>query len=117
MRDLATQASNGTNNTEDTASLNKEYEALKSEIDRIADKTSFNGIKFLSTDKGGAADIKVQLSDASGDTMTIDSLNAKTITTGTLTTLADRATAETEITKLDTAIQKLLMKEQLSVLN
>ena len=29
MRDLATQASNGTNNTEDTASLNKEYEALK----------------------------------------------------------------------------------------
>ena len=49
--------------------------------------------------------------------MTIDSLNAKTITTGTLTTLADRATAETEITKLDTAIQKLLMKKQLSVLN
>ena len=39
--------------------------------------------------------------------MTIDSLNAKTITTGTLTTLADRATAETEITKLDTAIQKI----------
>ncbi|MEF7671735.1 flagellin, partial [Bacillus cereus] len=36
MRDLATQASNGTNNTEDTASLNKEYEALKSEIDHIA---------------------------------------------------------------------------------
>ncbi|HFK1464662.1 TPA: flagellin, partial [Bacillus cereus] len=50
---------------------------------------------------------KVQLSDASGDTMTIDSLNAKTITTDTLTTLADRATAETEITKLDTAIQKI----------
>ncbi|AAP08637.1 Flagellin [Bacillus cereus ATCC 14579] len=107
MRDLATQASNGTNNTEDTASLNKEYEALKSEIDHIANKTSFNGIKFLSTDKGGAADIKVQLSDASGDTMTIDSLDAKKITTANLTTLADRGTAETEIKALDTAIQEL----------
>ncbi|WP_283746382.1 flagellin, partial [Bacillus cereus] len=78
-----------------------------SEIDHIANKTSFNGIKFLSTDKGGAADIKVQLSDASGDTMTIDSLDAKKITTANLTTLADRGTAETEIKALDTAIQEL----------
>ncbi|HFK1465898.1 TPA: flagellin, partial [Bacillus cereus] len=50
---------------------------------------------------------KVQLSDASGDTMTIDSLDAKKITTAKLTTLADRGTAETEIKALDTAIQEL----------
>ena len=49
--------------------------------------------------------------------MTIKAIDTKSLTTGTLTNLKDRATAETEITKLDTAIQKLLMKEQLSVLN
>ena len=39
--------------------------------------------------------------------MTIDSLDAKKITTANLTTLADRGTAETEIKALDTAIQEL----------
>ncbi|WP_430476773.1 flagellin [Bacillus cereus] len=109
MRDLATQAANGTNNTDDTASLNKEYVALKDEIDHIAEKTNFNGNSFLdstaTTNPG--KDIVVQLSDTSGDTMKIAAIDTKGLTTGKLATLADRATAETEITKLDTAIQKI----------
>ncbi|WP_430476772.1 flagellin [Bacillus cereus] len=111
MRDLATQAANGTNNDNDIASMNKEYQALGAEIDHIADKTNFNGIKFLSTDKNGTADIKVQLSDTSGDTMTIESLDAKKITTGTLEVgtgkALDASKASGEITALDTAIQKI----------
>ena len=39
--------------------------------------------------------------------MTIKAIDTKSLTTGTLTNLKDRATAETEITKLDTAIQKI----------
>ncbi|KAB2452504.1 flagellin [Bacillus sp. CH126_4D] len=104
MRDLATQAANGTNNTDDTASLNKEYEALKEEIDHIAEKTNFNGNAFLDTT---GTEIKVQLSDTSGDTMSIAAIDTKGLTTGTLSTLADRDTAESEITALDTAIQKV----------
>ncbi|MGZ9639424.1 flagellin, partial [Bacillus cereus] len=108
MRDLATQAANGTNNAEDTASLDKEYVALKDEIDHIAGKTNFNGNSFLDTTATPPGkDIEIQLSDASGDTMTLKAIDTKSLTTGTLTNLKDRATAETEITKLDTAIQKI----------
>lgn len=47
MRDLAVQASNDSNSTADRASLQKEVEALQSELTRIADKTSFGDQKLL----------------------------------------------------------------------
>ena len=45
---LATQSANGTYDNEvDRANLQKEVDALKSEINRIADSANFNGIKLL----------------------------------------------------------------------
>ena len=45
---LATQSANGTYQDEvDRENLNKEMEALKTEINRIADSANFNGIKLL----------------------------------------------------------------------
>nr|WP_325185740.1 flagellin [uncultured Oscillibacter sp.] len=45
---LATQSANGTYDNEvDRANLQKEVDALKTEIDRIADSSNFNGIKLL----------------------------------------------------------------------
>ena len=45
---LATQSANGTYDNEvDRANLQKEVNALKSEINRIADSANFNGIKLL----------------------------------------------------------------------
>ena len=45
---LATQSANGTYDNEvDRANLQKEVEALKTEINRIADSANFNGIKLL----------------------------------------------------------------------
>ena len=45
---LATQSANGTyDDPVDRVNLNKEMEALKSEINRIADSANFNGIKLL----------------------------------------------------------------------
>ncbi|PDZ06141.1 flagellin [Bacillus cereus] len=104
MRDLATQAASGTNNTKDTASLNKEYEQLKGEIGHIAGKTNFNGNAFLDT-AGGGKDIKIQLSDAANDTLDITAINTKDITSDKLGTLTDVTTAKDEIIALDTAIQ------------
>ncbi|MEC2742854.1 flagellin, partial [Bacillus cereus] len=107
MRDLATQAASGTNNAKDTASLNKEYEQLKGEIDHIAGKTNFNGNAFL--DKADPTnpgkDITIQLSDAANDTLVIEAIDTKALTSGTLSTLADVAGATTEMGKIDTAIQ------------
>ncbi|MFB5250495.1 flagellin [Bacillus mycoides] len=113
MRDLATQASSGTNNDKDIASMDKEYQALAQEINHIADKTNFNGNAFLNkgTNPGEGKDITIQLSDASSDTMTIAAIETKKLTTGTLatdgTTKLDATTAATEITALDTAIQEI----------
>ena len=48
MEYLATQSANGTyDNDVDRANLQKEVEALKSEINRIADSSNFNGTKLL----------------------------------------------------------------------
>lgn len=42
MRELAVQAANGTNTTEDRASIQAEIDQLKDEIQRISDTTEFN---------------------------------------------------------------------------
>lgn len=54
MDSLATQSANGTYDNEvDRLNLQKEVTALKSEIDRIADSSNFNGIKLLDGSLGG----------------------------------------------------------------
>ena len=54
---LATQSANGTyDNPVDRLNLNKEMEALKTEINRIADSANFNGINLLD---GSLADTSV----------------------------------------------------------
>ncbi|PGH84317.1 flagellin, partial [Bacillus thuringiensis] len=113
MRDLATQAANGTNGTKDTASLNEEYGQLKDEIIHIAEKTNFNGNSFLNSSGDGATkgpkgtDITIQLSDAASDTLAITAIDVKSLTSDTLKTLTTVATATAEITALDTAIQNV----------
>ena len=53
MDSLATQSANGTYDNEvDRNNLQKEVDALKSEINRIADSSNFNGIKLLDGSMG-----------------------------------------------------------------
>ncbi|MEW6720379.1 MAG: flagellin [Thermodesulfobacteriota bacterium] len=47
MRELAEQAANGTLGNAERITLDKEYQQLKTEIDRIANATEFNGAKLL----------------------------------------------------------------------
>lgn len=62
MVELASQSANGTyDNETDRANLQKEVEQLKSEINRIADSSNFNGIKLLdgSLSEGGNKSIEI----------------------------------------------------------
>ena len=62
MDSLATQSANGTYDNEvDRANLQKEVTALKSEIDRIADSSNFNGLKLLD---GSLGEGKIDVSAA-----------------------------------------------------
>ncbi|MBI5889430.1 MAG: flagellin [Nitrosomonadales bacterium] len=47
IRELSIQSANSSNSTTDRASLNSEVNQLISELDRIANSTSFNGLKLL----------------------------------------------------------------------
>ena len=47
MRDLASQGATGTLGDQDRAEINKEFNALKEEIDRISQTTNFNGKTLL----------------------------------------------------------------------
>lgn len=56
MVELATQSANGTYDTDvDRANIQKEVDSLRSEIDRIAESSNYNGIKLLDGSLGGAS--------------------------------------------------------------
>jgi flagellin len=52
MRELAVQAANGTNSTAEKANLNKEFSALATEIDRVANDTTFNNQNVMNGSVG-----------------------------------------------------------------
>ncbi|PES76433.1 flagellin [Bacillus cereus] len=52
MRDLAVQSANGTNTNENRGALQKEFTALKDQIDYISTNTQFNGKTLLNGDNG-----------------------------------------------------------------
>lgn len=55
MRELALQSANGSNSSADRDALQKEVEALSSELTRISDNTAFGGRKILNGDFGTEA--------------------------------------------------------------
>jgi flagellin len=105
MKELATQASNGTYSTDDQAAMDNEYQKLKSSITDIATNTKFNGNVLL---KAGAADVNIQTGDAAGVQVTVK-LSAMAIDTvaGTLGDVLTAATAQTAMTSVDTAIKSV----------
>lgn len=71
VRELAVQSANGTNSASDRDSLQAEAKQLKSEIDRVANQTSFNGTKLLD---GGFTSVAFQVGANQGETISIDSI-------------------------------------------
>jgi flagellin len=71
MRELAVQASNGTNSQADRDALNAEYVQLQSEVQRIADQTVFAGTKLLDGSFNGVA---FQVGANVGEVISISSL-------------------------------------------
>ncbi|TKJ21481.1 flagellin [Blastococcus sp. CCUG 61487] len=68
MRDLAVQSANGSNDTDSRNALNAEATALSDELDRIANKTTFNNVNLLD---GSFSSVDFQVGYASGDTISV----------------------------------------------
>lgn len=60
MKELATQAANSTNTTDDRNEIQKEVNQLTSEINRIGNTTEFNTMKLLDGSKSGDASAALQ---------------------------------------------------------
>ena len=70
MRELATLAQNGTYTTSDAANAELEFDALKSEINRIQSKTKFNGSLDISS-AAGSQTYSFQVGFNGGDAVSI----------------------------------------------
>ncbi|MCK0474013.1 flagellin, partial [Alkalihalobacillus sp. APA_J-10(15)] len=77
MRELATQAANDTNVDVDRGEIQKEIDALTSEINRISNTTEFNTQKLLSggSNGGGSFTANFQIGANHGQSMEIEIFN------------------------------------------
>ncbi|MFP2239394.1 flagellin [Pseudescherichia vulneris] len=69
IRELTVQAKNGTNSSDDRASIQKEISARLDEIKRISETTNFNGVNVLD---GSKDKLTIQIGDKDGQTIDID---------------------------------------------
>ena len=68
MKELATQASSSTYSQADRLALNKEFQALATQITNIATQTDFNGTNVLNSD----AAVSFQVGDSAADSVSVN---------------------------------------------
>jgi flagellin len=71
MRELAIQASNGTNSDSDKDSLDKEFGELAKEVQRVLGGTTFNGKHVVGSDAGVDVTFQVGANTSAHDAITI----------------------------------------------
>jgi flagellin len=120
MKDLATEASNGSSTADDKTAMQSEYDALGRELTNIMKNTSFGGAKLFETGVdeatvtggtstlGAGAGVTFQIGASASETMVVnmsDDLAALTADTGSMglisaayVTTADASTVGTELT-------------------
>jgi flagellin len=107
MNELAVQAANGTNMSEDREYLQLEVDQLVSEINRVADTTTFNEQKLLD---GNFTGVGLQVGSESGNTISldIDKMNAEGLSVNnvSISTVSGASSAITSIKSAITTLNK-----------
>ena len=108
MRELSIQAANGTVSSDDRTTLDQEFSDLINEIDRIAQSTTFNGVRLLD---GTGSTITFQV--GTGTTIGIDTIQLSTSDTLACTLglstldIGASGSPSTAIDRLDDAINQV----------
>lgn len=104
MRELASQSSSGVLGNTERSFVDQEFTALRSEIDRIANVTAFNGQALLS---GSNLSFSIQIGYQSSSNDTL-SLSLASLTTSSLgissVNVSTAANAQSALSNLDSAI-------------
>jgi len=112
MRELAVQASSDTVTTSDKASIDLEFQALLSEVDRIGANTQWNGTNVLDASGGTSTDGTYVFQVGANETQSISVAVGDMSSSGVLSDIAsqvvtDSATAGSAITAIDSAISAM----------
>jgi flagellin len=104
LRELASQSANGTVGTTERSYLDQEFVQLRSEIDRIAAVTEFNGTALLS---GSANTFTIQVGYKSGAnnslTLTLKDLDVASVGLSSVN-VSSAANAQSALSNIDSAI-------------
>ena len=106
MNELAVKAANGTMTTEDQSYIQKEVEALFTEIDRVANTTTFNEQSLLKADTTFSLQVGAESSADNVIEVKIGKMNASGLALSQKT-IASAANAKTLIGQVKGAITKL----------
>ena len=118
MKELAEQAATGTYTDQQRSIMNNEFDEMRDEIDRIAQATTFNGVKMLNVGSAGTAEMLSAAGDvnAMADTAAVTSAFTSLVTnasqvlssTGNANTFADTANVTSAFTSLKTNASQVL---------
>jgi len=109
MRELAVQSANDTNTNDDRASLQAEVDQLISELDRIANNTTFNNKKLLD---GSMSNALFQVGANANQTISLSVGDARTNALG-----ANATSASTGISTVGTAADSLTSAHNVLTIN
>lgn len=111
QHDLALQASGGTLNKDQLAAIDREYQALSQEIDRVAASTQFNGQALLNGEgpmANGTAKLRVGTGDAAGDAVSMSASDLTTAGLGTQnSSVSSQGGAENALKNIEAALQQV----------
>ena len=104
MRELAVQASNGTNSSSQVGYLNTEFQALVTQIGAISSQTTWNGMNLLNA----TSTFSFQSGATSGQTISVVVTSMGTASLGVSTaSISSTAYAAAAIATLDTAMNSI----------
>ena len=106
MNELAVKAANGTMTDDDRAYIEKEVEALKTEIDRVAETTTFNEQSLLKATKTFALQVGAETSGNNKINVKMKAMDANSLGI-TSTSVGSSAAAGTLIDNVKKAIKNL----------
>lgn len=108
QRELALQASNGTLSDQQRQGIDVEYQSLTQEIDRITSAAQFNSQPVTNGQGLGSGNAQIQAGANAGDQIPMPATNMSSGALGiTGTTVADQASAQAALSKLDTALDTI----------
>lgn len=113
MREISVSASNGAASAADRATYSSEFNALRTEVSRVLNTTSFNGVTIFNSTAASALSFQVGVDAA--DSLTISqsgtagfSVSLAGLSLGsTVAVVTTAATASAAITSIDTALGSL----------